>query len=492
MTPLAPRLFPAVPRFVERTFGRFVCVVALCSATSALVHAAVPTPEAIRALIAENRVEEAITASREKIAAQPKDPEGHVLLANALFKKARVTAGALPDGRPAPLSKADAEAIAAELEEGIRIAPTRKDIYLGLVDVWSAAGRDEDMLRQIQRSATQFPSDSKMMNGLLDYGFERQARGDAFAARIIETLYKSYPRAQETILGWSSYLLNTGDLDKSIQVLESGTVTNPGNAELQEALGDAYCYRLDFETAAKTYAKASAIDTKRRPVKLSWAAALHVFDPKSAHIVVDPLKDEGGKSGVAPTMQMGKDGVKMPGRITRAAEQLVRALNNPQFGGIEAYTLAKAFWQSALAPAALAETQVALLKDPLIVEAWMLRADIFGRAGLDKQALDALERAEGIFDVAGSRTFAYSRDEVIAARAATLGRLGRDEDGVKAYKRTSDPSRYGYQTAILLERLGKTDEARELLEQVIAKGGNPAEVEAAKSRLNRDSYRKKP
>lgn len=474
------------PGLVHLAAGALLCASITLSPPAS---AAVLSPEAIRTLITENRIEEAIAASRERIAAQPKEPDAHVLLANALFAKARSNAGTLPDGRPAPFAKADVEAIASVLEAGIGVAPTRKDIYLGLIDVWSAAGRDEDLLRQVQRSASQFPTDAKMMNGLLDYGFEHQTRGDPLAGRILETVHAGYPRASGSILAWASYLLNRGELERSIHVLETGIAAAPASADLQEALGDALCYKLDFAAATKAYARSSAIDPQRRPVKLNWAAALHVNDPKSARIVAEPLRVEERASKV-PTVEISKDGVKQAGRIPKAASQLMRALGDPSFGSLEAYTLAKNFWNLALAPAALAETQVAIVKDPLSVEVWMLRADIFARAGLDKQALEALERADAVYDVTGSRSFAFTRDEVIAARAATLGRLGRDEDAVKTYKRASNPSQFAYSLAILLERQGRIEDARGYLEQVVAVGTNAAEVEAAKTRLSQDVYRK--
>ncbi len=442
-------------------------------------------------MIAQNRVTEAIEASRALIAANPGDPDAHVLLSNALLRKGRIAARPDRNGAPTPIARADADAAAAELEAAIKLSPLRKDVYLGLIDVWTAAADDDAVLKQVRRTAAQFPGDFKVMNGLLDYGFERQIRNDPLAGPILEAVHGAYPAQPDAILAWASFLLNHDDLDRSRGVLEAGTKSAPGNATLLESLGDAHCYGLDFEGAAKQYSRASTIEPKLRAVRLKWAATLHILDPKSALVVLDQLNVDAKSGGRVPTMQLGKDG-KGQSRTDRGAAILLRLLNDPDLSAIDTIGAAKGLWAIGLAPESLAETQVGLLKDPVMVEAFMLRAEILTRAGLDTQAAEALARADASFDAAKGRSFAYSRDEVARARGETLARLGRDEEALAAYGRATDTGRVAFAMAKLAEKLGRTDEARALFEKAAASSPVPAEAEAAKSRLQQAPYRAKP
>jgi tetratricopeptide (TPR) repeat protein len=122
----------------------------------------------------------------------------------------------------------------------------------------------------------------------------------------------------------------------------------------------------------------------------------------------------------------------------------------------------------------------------------MLRADIYAKSGMDKLCLEALDRAESLYASAQGKTFTYSLDEIIAARASALTRLGKNDEALSAYKKTSTPAVYNYQMAVLNERLGKIPEARALLQQVVSTGTDPAQVQSAKDRLAQDPYRKKP
>src|SRR4030095_6093794 len=132
----------------------------------------------IKALMGSGSWDEAIAAARARIAASPQEAEGHVLLGTALFHKARSHPPA--PGAPA-ISAAEADAISKELEAAIAIAPHRKDVYLGLIDVETAAGRDDRTIEAVKRCAAQFPADPKTAMTLVDYGLERQSRQDPLA-----------------------------------------------------------------------------------------------------------------------------------------------------------------------------------------------------------------------------------------------------------------------------------------------------------------------
>lgn len=463
---------------------------ALTLASALTLHAApassAPTDAEIKGLIAGRRWDEAMAGARERIAANPKEPEGHVLLGTAMFHKAR---GGAPPGATPAISAADADAISKELEAAITLAPQRKDVYLGLIDVETAAGRDERVLEQVKRSAAQFPADPKMAVSLIEYGLERRSRKDPLAGPLLQAVYQGYPRQPEAIIAYAQHIMSSGELDQATELLRTALAQAPKNIDLLEALGDALGYWLDFEAAAKQYGTAAALDTTRRGVRLKWAAALHSSDPKAALVLVTPLRTEAGASTTVPL----KDGaLQTPGRIERCATSLWKVLSQPSPSTLEVYNLAKSFLQSGFDPQALAETQVALARDSSRIEFWMLRAEIYARAGLDGPALEALDKADAVFDtVKQGASPAFSHDEVLAARAAAQSRLGRNEDALATYRRMGDASRYAYQVALVNEKMGNVEAARALLEKVAVTGLVPAEVEAAKARLETEPYRAK-
>lgn len=455
------------------------------------------TEASIKAMITSGDITRAIEASRLRVAADPKDADAHVLLANALLRKATLTAQALPrrpDGSPAPIAAGDADAIVKELELAIRIVPERKDLYFGLIELAQTAGHEDEMIRQIERAAKTFPVDPLMTQGLLDYASEAmERRENALATRIIETVHTSYPHEPEATLAWASVLLNRGELEHAVQALQAGADAAPRSSSIFQSLGDASCYQINFAAAAKYYARALSLDPTSDASRLSWAAALQVSDPQGARTIVEPLWGGETKSLKAPMAEMVLDPqAKGKNRTDAAGKMLYRAIARPGLGAFDAYSLARSLWQAGFPAPALAETEVALAKDPALVEAQVLRAEIYSRLGMPREALEAAQRAESIFDAAGERTFALTRDEVIATRAAIEAKLGKNEDALASYARTSDPTRYSYQMALVAERLGRIDQARALLEKTIASGTNPAEIDSARARLAGDTYRKKP
>lgn len=453
-----------------------------------------PSEDAVKAMIGTGKFDEAVAGARERIAASPNDAQGYVLVANALLRKAQSKAGSAPGGGLAPISAADAAAIGKEIEKAIHFAPERKDLYLGLVELASDAGQDDAMVAQVGRAAKGFPGDVKMLTGLLGFASDdMQAGRSPRAGRILETLVEQYPKQPTAILALTSWLISRGQLDRATKVVQDGLKNLPGNATLHEALGDTSSYRLDFHSAVRSYAKATSLDPKRRSARLSYAAALHITDPREARTIAAALRDEGGPESAVPTLEVSPDGnPRSSTKISRAAAALVKSIDERSPEPLADFGLAKSLWQQGLGPQALAETEVALTKDPAQMEAWMLRASIFGGIGLDAQALEALDKAQAILDAVRDRSFAYSRDEVLAARGASLSRLGRNEEALAAFGKVSDPDRFAYSIGIVQEKLGHVEEARRLLEKVVASGSNSTEVEAARRRLAQEPYRKNP
>src|SRR5262249_58761323 len=113
---------------------------------------------------------DATAAARKRIGPTPQEADPHALLGTAMFLKARSKAPA--SGGPA-ISTAEADAIIKELETAISIAPQRKDVYLGLIDVETAAGHDDRTLDAVKRTAAQFPADPKAAASLIEYALDR-------------------------------------------------------------------------------------------------------------------------------------------------------------------------------------------------------------------------------------------------------------------------------------------------------------------------------
>lgn len=471
---------------------RIPILVLLCIASASLPTLAAPTQDEIRTMIEQNRTDEALAAAREMIKANPADADARVLAANAMLRKARLVAGTDYNGTPRPIAAADADAIAAELELAIKTSPVRKDLYLGIIDVRTSAAQDQLVVSEVKRAAQLFPNDLKMMNGLLDYGYERQHRSDPTARPILDAIHQAYPKQVEAVMAWSSYLLNANDLAGSSAALEAGLRSVGDDSSLLDAAGDARTYALDFDGAAKRYSRAAAVDPKLKSVRLKWAAILGILDPKSSIVLLEQLGADVRSSGKVPTIALGGSDGKTPSRVERAASILLRAAGKASPSATEIYTTAKSLWALGLPIETLTEASLATLRDPLLVEGFMLQSEVFTRAGLDSQAAEALAKADAVFVAAKDRTFAYSHDEVLGALAASLSRAGRPEDALAVYQRSEEPDKHAFAMALLQEQLGRTEAARALFEKVAASNANLAESKAAKERLAQDRYRKQP
>ena len=350
------------------------------------------------------------------------------------------------------------------------------------------------MIGQVTRAAKGFPGDVKMLTPLLSFASDDMTAGrSARAGRILETLVEQYPKQPTAILALTSWMISRGQLDGASKVVQDGLKNLPGNAALHEALGDTSCYRLDFHSALRSYAKAVSLDSKRRSAQLSYAAVLQITDPHEARTIAVALRDQEGAGSPLPTLQVSPEGtIRSTSKVTRAAAALIKSIDERSPGPLSDYGLAKSLWQQGFEPQALAESEVALSKDPAQMEAWMLRANILSGIGLDAQALGALDKAQAILETATDRSFAYTKDEVFAARGVSLSRLGRNDEALAAFGKVSDPDRFAYPIAIVQERLGHVEEARRLLEKIVASGSNSTEVESARRRLAQDPYRKNP
>ena len=206
-------------------------------------------------------------------------------------------------------------------------------------------------------------------------------------------------------------------------------------------------------------------------------------------MIAEPLEQD-EKAG-PPTFELGKDGApKPPNRIAKAAAALVRAVTRPRSRIRRVQSRQDALAVRPRLPGNR-ETDIALTKDPNHLESLMLRADIFSRAGLDGPALESLDRAESILAAATDRTYAYTRDEIIAARAAAQSRLGRSEDALKTYKAASVPALHSYQMALLARGWDELKKrARSSSKSRLPARSPPSR--AAKARLAQDPYRKSP
>jgi tetratricopeptide (TPR) repeat protein len=227
-------------------------------------------------------------------------------------------------------------------------------------------------------------------------------------------------------------------------------------------------------------------------VRLRWATGLHLLDPQSAVVVAEPLKND-NKAGRAPTVAMGKDGsVEGIGRVDRGVTALLRALANPGMSGLELFDLAKTLLAVGLPAESLVEARNASIKDPLMVEPWVLRAQIYAKAGLDTQAVESLDKALEVMGAATGRQSAYTRDEILAGKAAALARLGSFDEALALYRGLADSSPYWFAMGLVEERRGHFEAAQTLFEKVAASGTDPAEIAAAKAKLKQNSSPARP
>ena len=477
---------------IRRTAGPALARSLAVAALTALLAAAPALAElqseaAIRDMITRGETTQAIEASKARIAAFPNEPEPLVLLANAMLTKTT-------HGKASTLSEADATEISKPIESAIRLAPQRKDLYFGLIELSRMAELDDRMIEQVRRTAAQFPNDTDTMQTLMEYASEKTGgRDQATAAKLYEAIYDAYTKKPEAILAWAAMLVSRGELDRATKVLLAGAEAVPASAPIVSSLADCYVYQRNFRDATKYYGKAAGLDPKGQAARLPWAAAMHTFDAQSARLIAEPLWGGNANGPKVPSVSLSGDAAaKTNTRLTNAGTLLYRAVVKPDLGAMEAFSLARSLAQAGFPAPAIAETEVALSRDAVLPEALALRGEIYAQIGLNAEALEAAKQAEAIFDASGERTFGVTRDEVLSARATYEARLGKTEDAFNTYTRMKDPKRQYYKMALLLERLGRTEEARAHLEKTVATSTDTSEVDAAKARLASDTYRKKP
>jgi predicted aspartyl protease len=108
---------------------------------AAILLAAAATATDVRAAIAADRWEEALTSARELAAANPDDPDATAVLGEALYRAGRIDEAA---AALAPLA-------------GREGAPPRGIAQLGLA--WAAQGKDADGAKLLRRAAQEAPED---------------------------------------------------------------------------------------------------------------------------------------------------------------------------------------------------------------------------------------------------------------------------------------------------------------------------------------------
>lgn len=123
------------------------------------------------------------------------------------------------------------------LEPTARDYPTDAATQLALADLYSDVGRDEEAEQTLRRYLATTPADSRAMNHL---GYLLADRGRALdeAIRLVELALDAEPGNPSYLdsLGWAHF--RRGDFDEAEKYLSPAAEQLPGNAVVQDHLGD--------------------------------------------------------------------------------------------------------------------------------------------------------------------------------------------------------------------------------------------------------------
>lgn len=141
--------------------------------------------------------------------------------------------------------KNDYEKAAEYYSEAIKSAGTESDdlwpVYYALAVSYDETGKKAEAEKYLQKALKMSRQDPNILN-YLGYSWLEQGRNIDKAAKMIAAAYRKYPYEGHIAdsMGWLYFKL--GMYQKAVKFLEQATAVNPGNAVINEHLGDAYWF----------------------------------------------------------------------------------------------------------------------------------------------------------------------------------------------------------------------------------------------------------
>jgi tetratricopeptide (TPR) repeat protein len=444
------------------------------------------TPESLKALFLEGRLDAAEAGARRLLAAKPGDPDAHVILANILRQRAM-------DKRQAGLTALDPEASSREegalfdeaireLEAAVAADPSRRDIWLGLCQITGESGRRDALAKAVDRAAAKFPKDEPFAAALRENARPFLEESDYVnAAAVLEAIARSNPESLPTLIaaGRAAYL--AGRRPEGIALVDSAVSLRPNDPEAHAQRADIAALEGDFPGAASHFARAANLDPFRYSAWLGNAACLHVFDTASALRSVRTAQNRFLNPQQNRTMQ---DTLALS-----IIDDMRHVLEVPGPSSMDILRIARVMASAEYNAAAVAELTVLLKRDRGMVEAHALMAQIRSRLGQKTLAAQEMREALDSIERQPDRTFGVTKDEVLTALGAALADEGEWAESTEAYRKTSDPSLFAWEIGRNLDRQGKYSEAAKLFQKVIQSQADPDKVTDARRKLSSPAYR---
>jgi Flp pilus assembly protein TadD len=272
---------------------------------------AAPGGSEIEQLVAEGKLDEAISAAREAVQAHGSDADPHMVLAQALATKGRevipvveaeidTAAGLriLPFPRPGKNTKIDViydpellEEALAEVRKAIRIAPQRIDLRYSECYLLTDAGLIEKAAAAILRAIERFPDRPEMAPTLASYGNERMIRGDAAGgASLLGVVAAAFPEDAEVLTAYGTALAHTGRREEALLKLDRAAKLGERDASIQRRVGIVNLLCHDFARARTAYLRAHLLshDTADR---FGAAVAQYGLEPGSSRSDFEALAE---------------------------------------------------------------------------------------------------------------------------------------------------------------------------------------------------------
>lgn len=296
------------------------CVLAVLWTPLASGAEASPGAPEIEQLIAEGKLDEAISAGRAAVkAVKPgkdaeQDADVHMALALALATKGRqvmpvIEAEIDPDGglqhlpfpKPGENTKIDVvydsellEEALSEVRKAIRLAPQRIDLRYSECYLLTDAGLIQKAAAAIFRTTESFPGRPAMASTLASYGNERVVRGDAAGgATLLGVVATAFPDDAESLAAYATALAHTGRRDEALAKLDRAVKLGERDVQIQRKAGIVSLLSRDFARARTAYLRAHLLSHDPAD-QFGAAAAQYGLEPSSSRGDFEALAEPGG------------------------------------------------------------------------------------------------------------------------------------------------------------------------------------------------------
>ncbi len=284
------------------------CLAVACVLT-ALRAGAAPSAPQNEQLLAEGKVDEAVTAARAGVKADDDDPDLHMALAQALATQGRHVrpvveaeidpeAGlrTLPFPMPGVNTKIEVvyeqellEEALAEVRKAIRLAPQRTDLRYSECYLLTDAGLIQKAAAAIFRTIESFPGVPGLAATLASYGDERVVRGDPEGgATLLGVVATAFPEDAEVLAAFGTALAHAGRREDAFSKLDRAAKLGERDMTIQRKTGVVSLLFQDFGRAKTAYLRAHLLshDTGDR---FGVAAAQYGLEPVSSRADFEEL-----------------------------------------------------------------------------------------------------------------------------------------------------------------------------------------------------------